>query len=406
MVGDHAKAWTLYSNFQSRLVKKYNSTIPLILDEFWDTFVLDNIWMSRAIAALPPKEDYAIMEQTGLENLKRSRMVRSTEWLRQHGVCADHFHMKVSTLPRAGHGAFASQLLPKNTVVLPVPVLPIPIRNIFNMYELIHGNRTVDRKKLAGQQLMVNYCLGHAESTMLLSPYGPVFPLINHNQSLANVRLQWASPERSNHHPEWLEKNVSFFEDQTTASIALELVTTRDIEPGQEIFLDYGDDWEKAWQEHVRNWKPVEGAEIYQSAESFNQDPSPLRTEFEQLKAPYPGNVGIKFDEAFRDRKAWKLAEKMGRLEMWKEDSQGAYVNCEILRYKETNGTFYYTIATQEKKEHEKAVLIKDLPREAFVFEDRPYTSDLFLPNAFRHDIRIPDDLFPAAWKNLNTEQK
>jgi hypothetical protein len=42
--------------------------------------------------------------------------------------------------------------------------------------------------------------------------------------------------------------------------------------------------------------------------------------------------------------------------------------------------------------------VISGIPREAFRFFDAPYTDDSFLPNAFRHDISIRDDLFPATW--------
>ena len=45
--------------------------------------------------------------------------------------------------------------------------------------------------------------------------------------------------------------------------------------------------------------------------------------------------------------------------------------------------------------------MINEVPREAFVFEDIRYSSDMFLPNAFRHDIRISDEMFPSSWKNV-----
>lgn len=401
--GDHFKAWSLYRSKFFRLFQKHASTVPHIFDEIWDRFVLSNTWSSRVIAALPNKRDYPEMERIGLTKLKRRRMTRSTKWLREHGVCADHFHMNVSTLPQAGHGAFASHFLPKDTVVLPVPVLPIPYRSVLNMYQIRKGNNqtylSVDRRKVIGQQLILNYCLGHAESTMLLFPYGPVFPLINHNQSLVNVRLQWASTTRSNHHPELLEKNVSHFEE-TTAALALELVTLRSIEAGEEIFLDYGDDWEKAWNYHAAIWNPVEGAETYKSAAFFNTDASPLRTEFEQMETPYPSNVVLKFDDAFLDRRAWKLAERRGTLTAWKDYSRGKYIDCEILRYQDKSGMRYYTISVRDKIDSKRWVVIKHLPREAFSFQDKPYTSDMFLSNAFRHDMRIPDEIFPLSWKN------
>jgi hypothetical protein len=71
----------------------------------------------------------------------------------------------------------------------------------------------------------------------------------------------------------------------------------RDIQSGEEIFLDYGDEWEEAWQEHVRSWAPVPGAEHYVSAAQLSKETDRLKTEFQQMKDPYPGNVGIKLDQ-------------------------------------------------------------------------------------------------------------
>jgi hypothetical protein len=40
------------------------------------------------------------------------------------------------------------------------------------------------------------------------------------------------------------------------------------------------------------------------------------------------------------------------------------------------------------------------VPRHTIAFSDRPYTTDMHLPNAFRHPMMIPDDIFPEAWRN------
>jgi hypothetical protein len=40
--------------------------------------------------------------------------------------------------------------------------------------------------------------------------------------------------------------------------------------------------------------------------------------------------------------------------------------------------------------------------REALKFFDVPYSTDLFLPSAFRHPIGIPDSQFPPAWRNYH----
>ena len=208
--------------------------------------MLNSPWKnkSRVIAALPDKEDYDEMLDVGLVELKTRRMVRSMEWLKANGVCADNMKTKVSTLPQAGHGVFANKFLAKGSVILPVPLIAIPDKSIFDMYEVSYRNRgnkkrnaVFDRSRVTRTQLMLNYCLGHEDSTMLLSPYGPAFSLINHNQTLANVRLQWADPAKSNHDPEVLSYDVDSFYDTPTSKIAMELVAVRDIHPDEEILL-------------------------------------------------------------------------------------------------------------------------------------------------------------------------
>ena len=236
------------------------------------------------------------------------------------------------------------------------------------------------------------------------SPYGPAFNLVNHNQTQANVRLQWALPQRSQLDPELLKKNVTELEDVKSSRLAMELVAIRDIHPDEEIFLNYGDEWEKAWLDHVQNWKPVEGAKEYTSSFEMDARSEPLRTEFEQMKNPYPSNLRLKFDRGFEYPKWRKLLKEGGDLIEYRENEEKYLTNCEIMRRREVNGRVLYTAVISkdddDEEEKEESKLVEDVPREAFLFVDRPYTADIFLSNAFRHDIRIPDDIFPESWKN------
>jgi len=369
----------------------------------WHSLVADpefNVWESSTLAALPEKEEYSLMDQIGLLELKRRKMVRSQEWLEEHAVCADNFYFGVSSIPKAGHGAFAKRKLKAGTAVLPVPLIHIPDRSILDMY---HPStvREKDRDSIPpGKQLLLNYCLGHANSTMLLSPYGPAFNLINHNQTRANVKLQWALPKRSNHFPEMLEKDPMDFTDIKSAKLAMEVVAIRDIEPDEEILLDYGDEWEAAWQEHLETWRPVNGAENYISATEMNTRPERLRTEFEQIYDPYPSNLAIVFKEDYRHEMGpYRDTEGMGHKNVYFGTGDSNKMTCEILSAKTGYRSTTYS-AVLEKKKGKEIILLENLPRRAFEFQDRPHTEDLFLPNAFRHDIRIPDDIFPDSWKN------
>jgi hypothetical protein len=405
--GDHIKAEIFFTSFK-RLQQKISKLD--LLDDAWDTFVTNSSWPSRIIAALPDKEDYdQMVEEGGLRELKRNRMVRSQEWLETNGVCGDNFYANESTIPQAGNGAFTRRFLKEGAPVLPVPLIHIADRKVLEMYEVVHrdtrgkhGSRGLNVTNVVGHQLLLNYCLGHRDSTALMCAYGPGFNLINHNRTLANVRLQWASPERSNHHPDLLEKNVTQLEKVESSKLAMELVTLRDIHPDEEFFLDYGDEWEEAWDQHVRTWKPVEGADEYVSALEMEASNETLRTEFEQMIEPYPSNLSIKFDRAFALRNGeWrKIMHVNGDLERYREKEERNLDKCEIMRYREGNGRILYTAVIPKEENSKISILIEDLPREAFVFVDRPHTTDMLLPNAFRHDIRIPDDLFPEAWKN------
>jgi hypothetical protein len=343
---------------------------------------------------------------------------RSPEWLQRHGVCADHVHMRVSTLDQAGHGAFASRFLRQGTPIVPIPLLPAMDRNVMTMTYYDPQYNTDDKVSRGGrqqQQLLLNYCLGHVDSTVLLCPYGPMFSVVNHNQTLANVRLQWAVPERSNHHPGLLQLTIpqlamaTLSSESSAKSLAMELIAMRDIAPGEELFLDYGDEWEAAWKHHVESWKPLDDDDsaYYLSADYFNRQPDRLKTKMEQLSDPYPRNVALKFDIGFDNDSVseWKrILKEQGNLDSFPKS--GYLVDCEILRYKEQKNTYgrriHYTLVIPpndaDRKTHR---LVKEAPREAFVFEDSPYTTDMFLSNAFRHDIRIPDAIFPTKWKNL-----
>ena len=386
--------------------------------EIWETFVLKSAWGdSPTMAALPPEEDYDEMYEQTLTQLKKSRMMRSPEYLEESGVCADHLHFGESTIRQAGHGAFATRHLRKGDIVVPVPLIHIPDRELLDMYHFraepfqrIRGDPNLPRRP----QLLLNYCLGHRDSTLLLSPYGPLFNLINHNQTMANVRLQWASPKRSQHDPEMLQKNITEFDNLRQAVLAMEVVALRDIEPNEEIFLDYGDEWEAAWQKHVREWKPVEGADTYVSAfEMNNRFGHVYRTEFEQVRNPYPTNLMLKLHKAFLNShvsRTWLKSHPEAVREVSTRFNPERSVECEILRYTMSEKRILYTVVVPkhgpvQKNIRKKEWQIVQVPQEAIFFQDRPYTSDMFLENAFRHDIRISDELFPEEWKNLKLNQ-
>ena len=392
------------------------SQIAELGDFLWDTFVLGSPWDdSPTMAALPHKEDYDEMYQQSLIKIKKSRLFRDAKWLQENGVCADTMHMGESTIRQAGHGAFASRRLRQNTIVLPIPLIHIPNRKVLNMYGLTGASGKSfkrDVKEPTRPQLLLNYCMGHRNSTLLLSPYGPVFNLINHNQTLVNVRIQWASPERSQHNPDLLNMTINELSEIESSQLAMELVALRDIEAGEEIFLDYGDEWEAAWQKHVREWKPVEAADTYISAFEMNLQLSThtFRTEFEQMRNPYPPNLMLKCHNYFLDEddsKAWIKNYPNPVTKPFSTWMESKSVQCDILKRKQTKNRTLYEIMVPnvDSKDDGKWKVFDDIPQEAIFFQDRPYSTDMFLENAFRHDLRIPDSMFPEKWMNVRLKK-
>jgi hypothetical protein len=404
------KLFAKYDALRSEL----NSTLSHeLLADIWDTFVNNTSFNdSRVLGAFhhDDQEELNMLQQKSMSEIRRQQSIRTTEWLEQHGTCADHIQAGPSTIKQAGRGAFATRFLPEGTIVTQMPLVHISDRKRLDMYNMAlndDGDRVPDPEEgKMGTQLLVNYCMGHADSSLLLCPYGPMTGFVNHGSGQkANVKLQWGSPERGNHMPELLEGSLEQLEKDATAKLAMDLVATRDIEEGDEVFLDYGDEWEEAWNKHVEKWKPVSKAESYISAGELDGDATKrLQTVFEQLEKPIAQNIDLTCNSAFRN-KLWKRAYLKDDLDSFLGKEEGEMFACDILRYQRIDGTYFYTVALYDEDNDDRQLKIEEVPREAIRFYDRPYTTDMFLENAFRHDIRITDDIFPLVWRNLKEDE-
>ena len=486
-----------FQNKVRRSIRKTNPTVPVddelkkIHREFWTDVVATfakSVWdESRIMASLPNdkfSDEYETMLTTkgGYKEVKKQKMVRSQEWLEKHGTCADSVRIGRSSLPnqQAGHGAFARTTFLEEEVIMAAPLIHIPDKAVLNTFyrydnddddnnndeekkkepniEEMDDLKTYNKKYMqhfalpihdykTGDQLLLNYVFGHRDSTMLLSPYGPGVQLINHNQTLANVKLQWAEPERSNHHPELLEKSIQYINDEFPLGsvLGMEIVATKPIARGEELFLDYGDEWEEAWQKHVQHWKPQPGSETYVSAADLNLRPEhankPLpnceydpeaKTNLNTNNCPFPKTVRLLLNMAWTKD---NIREIHGD-DYITEDimyNKYDYIPVETLIKTGTvddnnnnnneslpDNTLYTVVArvdaeydeeTREQAREEgrslppyETLTVHDIPRRGLKFEDRGYTTDQFLEHAFREYIRIPDEIFPEAWKNLPTD--
>ena len=89
---------------------------------------------------------------------------------------------------------------------------------------------------------------------------------------------------------------------------------------------------------------------------------------------------------------------------------------CDILSREDNGESTSYTVNFLEQKSNLGSygnkkklpgipkgcsLTVSGMPREAIKFVDQRYSSDIFLPGAFRHEIVVPDNIWPEAWKNL-----
>jgi SET domain len=289
--------------------------------------------------------------------------------------------------------------------------------------------------EVVNKQLLINYCFGHSESTKLLCPIGSGTAFINHSPT-PNAAIRWSTHESSAlHKEEWLNMTVEQMGQKLDVGLMIEYYALREMAFDEEITINYGLEWEKAWDEHVNGWQPTVGAEEYVSAQEMNRDPEKwvLTTINEQEESPYPLSIvtscfyelddtdgyhddsGLYADPHDFDVivKKWKAFEDttidllflrpciiLERVEV---------TDVERMQDSSASSSHQYTVQIlNSDKIHDvqkipdyELLVVEGFPRESIMFTDFAYSSDMHLKNSFRHEMIMPDGLFPNTWRNL-----
>lgn len=357
---------------------------------------------------------------------------RTPDWVRTNGVCLENLVPGKTKTPHAGRGAIAQFALKKGDIVVPVPSLQITNKDVLKMSSDHSDLETRDRT-----QLLLNYCLGHHESSLLLCPQTNVI-LVNHCSasnpencgSGPNAKLQWSSGW-DDVSSQWLQLTIEEVAERSHPGISMEVVALRDIQPGEEVFIDYGDNWDAAWKAHVASWKPPQRAPG--SITSVSQANANLK---ETLRRVAVHNTRLDYDfpdvftgcvylisESDEDEKwkkpvDWEGLDDADILEKYGEDAarfsgidpgmqnDGLHWPCSIIREEKLGQT--YTVRLWYMDMHPPQPwldnglprLLTNFPRENIQFFHKNYHSDQHLEGAFRHHIGIPDDIMPSHWKN------
>jgi hypothetical protein len=351
-----------------------------------------------------------------------------------------------SKIPKVGRGVFAKTAQQKDDILTSSPAVPIAQSLLWD-------------EKRNQHQLLLNYCFGHANSDLLWLPYGPFLNSVNHaptttpeqqqqQQQQANVKVQWHQEPVSTdlarrqeyHHPDLLDlatERVAFTHGK---GLVMDLVATRDIEQGEELYLDYGEAWTQAWKEHQDNYsmdlENIKDAEEYIPPPEYNHahGDDPIRTLTEQHRNPYPHNLIT----ACRFGRDWLNDEyaqdyDLVQYHSWKAQKghTRCLLPCLILERSETttgggdtnNGTTIpsshsYTAKFVDHHQKNDSIewkchifrrfeyIIEDIPREAIEFVDQKYTSDVFLPQAFRQPIQVSEGMYPERWMRQRVRRR
>ena len=342
----------------------------------------------------------------------RQQGKRSMEWFQRYGRCCDHIRPGRSTVEQAGRGAFANRDLPKGTIVAYSPLVHVGLEGD-KLFNIPYGEKDPDGfpegyEGYEKKDLVVNYSFRHHESTIMLTPYGSMVNYINHDPERANVRVVWPQEEMVAHKPDWLNK--SLYELRHTIDkigLSFDYIALRDIKEGEEIFMDYGPEWQEAWEQHVMTWRPLPGSREYVHSTEWPHD-EPLRTKEELLENPYPDNLETMCVESYR--------KSHGHRYQWLPvlRPSNERVHCNVLKRSdpvdksssdESKNQHTYAVEMlvgyDEAEDSDINIIVEGVPQKWIFLTDKVKTADWHMPNTFRHSIAIPDDIIPEAWKNL-----
>lgn len=336
-------------------------------------------------------------------------------------TCLDQ-NVQVRRSIRAGRGLFAKRALKSGSPILSAPLVPVTRSEL-----KIHDPRVND------QQLMLNYCYGHPDSDLLLLPVGPLVNYLNHDAQTPNAAIRWhdfpaakaATLERREEYHHFDEMKTWKAEKVATThgmGLVMDIVALRDIAPNEEIVIDYGSDWQRAMEAHQNRW-PRQDSD-YVDAETYRQrhDESDLiRTQTEQAHTPYPRNLEL---FCFYSIEAIDDQDDEGpedvSVTQWVQSDDypnDCFRPCRIMERTERTdssdtGEASTTYTVELSISHHPRVLprcnmardtiVTDVPQDAVRLMNRPYTTDVLLRDAFRHEIGVPDGFYPPAWMRTN----
>lgn len=411
----------LYRDFPYVSIDIQEDILDFFLGEVLGTAANKHAKNIRSLIPENPRRLQRVLEAGGSFMYRYGDMLRTEDWFAKNGYCLDALRIGQSSIRDAGRGAFANRPFHDGEIITLSPMLHIADKSLLNMYRIDafvdprNGERFHDfvtEEGPIGKQLLLNYCFGHSESSLLLFPLGSHVGLINHRKE-PNAYITW-SRVRDNGLP-----NQHAFQDVSVSELAkidrivavMKVVALRAIAEDEEVTIDYGDEWQKAYDSYNQTWESFHAGSVHPlRAEDLRE--MHLHKPFDTLDTlsseSHPETVSTACFLGTRERPDG-LARLDGDIEVteFNQPESGPLFTSrrlftvDILDRRETKDVFFYNytvLAHLHSGGHHKVL---NVPHAACTFVDKPYTSDTHMAGAFRHSIGIPDRDFPQAWRDL-----
>jgi len=473
------KIHSFFQKHREDIVKIYGKKK---INELYSYMINDVIRRSDPSYQLFPKtvEDLQSAVEMGSFRTKYPEITKDLQWLKDNGQCLDGIYSKRLTggnenvdVDDVGadvgvdveRGAFATRFVKSGDFIAPVPLMLIPDKSFLDMYDL-SGLQQQPRKSssshgmndvVSSSQLILNYSFGHKDSSLLFYPYGMNINFINHRPTstsaidagatattsdgnseqkyrgkIANAKLEWTDAKY--HRPELLALSP----DKLMASegafygLGMDIVATRDIQPDEEIFIDYGPLWQQKWEEHVQNWNhemvwDTKASDLNSAMMNSSSDGGRnyfyTQDEIESLKQANTYDIPdsimtVAYLEWEDEGQTDKLSSEKKNSGTWyqfdKTTAREGYAlkPCVVVdRYRPSSSdgetttrsdNYEYTVEIYDTV-NDMVEFVKNVPQKYIRYLDKPYTSDIHSKDAFRHYIEIPDEIFPEAWRDLKS---
>jgi hypothetical protein len=414
------KAEEIISQYAALLVKHKNFFTAERAQDYWDLIVNDVI-QDEKVRKLLPASYTEVTNLVGkpLISSQHPNIERSLNYLMSHGTCMDNLVQgATSTIPGAGRGAFAKRAIANGDVVAGAPLIRM-YRQHMPIYAMNESTKT-KTEELDGEQLVINYVLGHPKSPFVFYPYGTGINFINHathGQLVPNVKFVWS--EKDYHDSKYLKMDIDAIEEEEISPFVhvMDVVATRDILEGEEILLDYGESFDQALNRFIEEYQASisEYSSGDASAAVLNAINEPFRTMKEQDASPYPEDIAVVCyydDDAsapVSDASSFKTPnlEELGidasstTFFSYADSVDGVETMCDVLHVDLDQEEPTYLVRVRLSDVGNYAYVV-DVPHSAILFLDKPYSSPAQGAGAFRHYIEIPDDVFPKTWMVAN----